>query len=160
MRSPIAPFLAADVPTSAVAGTGLRFAYASAFSLQVVLALAVGALAVWLAPRTASPHDLMAGVLLAMAVLHLPLGLLLSWAVGRSPGKGPALVAALTAAVVLSVPAWFAVLLTVSAQRAPYVVTTWAVLALGYAAGLLLSPRWIQGAITPVEPTEPDGGRT
>lgn len=160
MRSPLAPFLAAEPPTPMVAGAGLRFVYASTFSLQVVLALAVGALLVWVAPRAARPHDLMAGVLLAMAVLHLPLGLVVAWAAGRAPGKGPALVGALTAAVVLAVPAWFAVLLTISAQRAPYVVAAWAVLALGYAAGLLLSPRWIQGAITPVDPTPPDGGRT
>jgi hypothetical protein len=158
MRSPIAPFLAADPPSSVVAGTGLRFAYASTFSFQVVLALAVGAVLVWLAPNTSRPHDLMAGVLLAMAVAHLPLGLLVAWAVSRSPGKGPALVGAVTAAVVLAVPAWFAVLMTISAQRAPYVVAAWAVLALGYALGFVLAPRWVQGAITPVPPTATDGG--
>jgi hypothetical protein len=158
MRSPIAPFLTADLPTSAAAGTGLRFVYASTFSLQVVLALAVGAVLLWLAPGASRPHDLMAGVLLTMAAVHLPLGLLLAWAASRSPGKGPALVGAVTAAVVLAVPAWFAVLLTISAQRAPYVVAAWAVLALGYAVGFMLAPRWVQAAITPVPPTATDGG--
>jgi hypothetical protein len=158
MRSPIGPFLAAATPTSVVAGTGLRFVYASTFALQVVLALAVGAVLVSLAPNTSRPHDLLAGVLLAMAALHLPLGLLLAWAVSRSPGKGPALVGAVTAAVVLAVPAWFAVLLTISAQRTPYVAAAWAVLAVGSAVGFMLAPRWVQGALTPVPPTSPDGG--
>jgi hypothetical protein len=102
-----------------------------------------------LAPRTAQPHDLMAGVLVAMAAAHLPLGLVLAWAVSRPPGKGSALVGALTAAVVLSVPAWFAVLLSITAQRTPYVLVTWSLLAAGYLGGMLLAPRWVRAATTP-----------
>lgn len=156
MRTPLSELLAAAVPDAATAASGIRFVYGVTFLAQVVLAVIVGATLVWLGPRTARPHDLMAGILPVMAAAHLPLGLVLAWAVGRAPGKGSALVGALTAAVVLSVPAWFAVLLAITAQRTPYVVGAWSLLAAGYAAGMALSPGWVRGATTP--PPVAEGG--
>jgi len=152
MRTPLAPYLAAEVPDATTAGSGLRFVYAALFVAQVALALLVGIALVALAPSGARPHDLTSAVLLSMAALHLPLGLLLAWAVSRRPGKGSALVGALTAAVVLSVPAWFAVLLAITGQRSAFVAAGWGLVAVGYAGGLALTPRWIRGATRPAEP--------
>jgi hypothetical protein len=152
MRTPLAPYLAAEVPDAATAGSGLRFVYAALFLAQVALAVVVGGALVALAPSAARPHDLTSSVLLTMAALHLPLGLLLAWAVSRRPGKGSALVGALTAAVVLSVPAWFAVLLAITGQRGGFVAAGWSLVALGYAGGLALTPGWVRGAMRPAEP--------
>jgi hypothetical protein len=156
MRTPLSALLAAEAPDAATAGSGIRFVYAVTFLVQVALAVTVGATLAWLGPRTARPHDLMAGIFLVMAASHLPLGLVVARAVSRAPGKGSALVGALTAAVVLSVPAWFAVLLAITAQRTPYVVGAWSLLAAGFAAGMALSPGWVRGATTP--PPVAEGG--
>ncbi|MDA0700004.1 MAG: hypothetical protein O3A02_02195 [bacterium] len=152
MRTPLAPFLVAELPDAATAGSALRFVYAATFLAQVALAVAVGALLVWIGPSSGRPHDLMSAVLVAMAAVHLPIGLLLAWAVSRRPGKGSALVGALTAAVVLSVPAWFAVLLAITGQRFPYVAAAWALVALGYAGGMVLTPSWVRRATLPADP--------
>lgn len=158
MRTPLSSLLAAEVPDPATAGAGIRFVYAITFLAQVALAVTVGVGLSWLGPRTARPNDLVAAILVLMAAAHLPLGLVLAWAVSRRPGKGSALVGALTAAVVLSVPAWFAVLLSITSQRTPYVWVAWSLLAAGYAAGMALSPRWVRGATTPPRLAQGDAG--
>jgi hypothetical protein len=158
MRTPLSDLLAADPPDPATAGAGIRFVYGITFLVQVALAVAVGAALSSLGPSAARPHDLMAGVLVVMAAAHLPLGLVLARAVSRPPGKGAALVGALTAAVVLSVPAWFAVLLSITAQRTPYVGVAWSLLAAGYLGGMALSPRWVRGATTPQRLAPGDAG--
>jgi hypothetical protein len=155
MRTPLSALLATELPDPATAGAGIRFVYATLFLAQVALAVTVGAAVGSIAPRAAQPHDLVAGVLVVMAAAHLPFGLVLAWAVSRPPGKGSALAGALTAAVVLSVPAWFAVLLSITAQRTPYVWIAWSLLAAGYLGGMGLSPRWVRGATTP-PPAEGD----
>ena len=157
MRSPLTPFLAADVPTPGVAGPALRFVYAVVFLAQVVLAAAVAAVLFAVLPTPPRPNDWVAGVLLAFAALHLPLGGGLAWAASGSPGKGAALAGAITAAVLLSVPAWFLALATLSAQRAPFLLAGLALVMIGYGLGFAFLRRFVRAATTPVEPPQGTG---
>ncbi|MFN2322427.1 MAG: hypothetical protein ABR510_05655 [Trueperaceae bacterium] len=154
MRSPLTPFLAAEVPTHGVAGSALRMAYAAVFLAQVALAAVVGAVLFAALPTPPRPNDWVAGVLVAFAALHLPLGAGLAWAASRSAGKGAALAGAITAAVLLSVPAWFLALAMLSAQRTPFLLAGGALLAVGYGVGFAFVPRFVQAATTPVERPE------
>lgn len=163
MRTPLRAYLAADVPTPAVAAHGLRFAYAGVFVAQVVVATAAGALLAWALPSAPRPNDLVAGVLVAFAALHLPLGGALTWMASKAMGKGAALAGAITAAVLLSVPAWFVALLLVSAQRPVFVLAGGLLLAVGYGLGFAFTPRFVRAATTPPAttrtPSTTDGGR-
>ena len=154
MRSPRTPFLAADVPTPAVASAALRLVYAVVFLAQVVLAGAVGVALFAALPSPPRPNDWVAGVLIGFAALHLPLGGGLAWASSGSPGKGAALAGAITAAVLLSVPAWFLALATLSAQRPPFLLAGLALVAVGYGIGFAFLPRFVRAATTPVDPPE------
>ena len=167
MRSPLTPFFATRIPTVGVAGAALRFAYAAVFLAQVALAAVVGAVLFAALPTPPRPNDWVAGVLMAFAALHLPLGGGLAWAASRSPGKGAALAGAITAAVLLSVPAWFLALAVLSAQRLPFLVAGLALVAVGYGIGFAFVPRFVRAATTPVEEAsqfpaadaEPDAGQ-
>jgi hypothetical protein len=152
MRSPLTPFLAAALPAPAVAAAALRFVYAAVFLAQVALAAIVGVLLFAALPSPPRPNDWVAGVLIAFAALHLPLGGGLAWAASRSPGKGAALAGAITAAVLLSVPAWFLALATLSAQRPPFLLAGMALVAVGYGLGFAFLPRFVRAATTPVDP--------
>ena len=152
MRSPLTPFLAADVPTAATAAAALRFVYAVVFLAQVALAAVVGAALFSALPSPPRANDWVAGVLVGFAALHLPLGGGLAWAASRSPGKGAALAGAITAAVLLSVPAWFLALATLSAQRAPFLLAGVVLVAVGYGLGFAFLRRFVRAATTPVEP--------
>lgn len=168
MRSPLSPFLAAEVPTEPVAAAALRFVYAAVFLAQVVLAAAVGTVLFSALATPPRSNDWVAGVLVAFGALHLPLGGGLAWAASRSPGKGSALAGAITAAVLLSAPAWFLALATLSAQRTPFLMAGLALVAVGYGLGFAFLRRFVRAATTPVEAPEatgPDaegegGGRT
>lgn len=150
MRSPLTPFFAADVPSGPVAGSALRFVYASVFVAQTLLALVIGTALAAALPTPPRPNDGIAAVLLIFGFVHLPLGVALAWAASRAPGKGTALGGAIVAAVVLSVPAWFLALAVLSAQRSPYLFAGAGVLAVGYALGFALVPRFVRAACTPV----------
>ncbi len=152
MRTPLTAFFAADVPTPAVAANGVRFAYAVVFVAQVVVAGAAAALLAWALPSSSRPNDLVAGVLVAFAAVHLPLGAALAWSASSSAGKGTAMAGAITAAVLLSVPAWFVALLVVSAQRPVFLLAGGALLAVGYGLGFAFTPRFVRAAITPPTP--------
>lgn len=154
MRSPLAPFLAAEVPTPEVAAAALRFVYAVVFLAQVALAAVVGAALFAALPNPPRSNDWVAGVLVGFAALHLPLGGGLAWAASRSPGKGAALAGAITAAVLLSVPAWFLALATLSAQRPPFLLAGLALVAVGYGLGFAFLRRFVRAATTPVEVPE------
>ncbi|MDF1522327.1 MAG: hypothetical protein P1P87_05840 [Trueperaceae bacterium] len=150
MRTPLTPFFAAEVPSGPVAGAALRFAYGSVFLAQTLLALVIGTALAAALPTSPRPNDAIAAVLLAFGVVHLPLGVVLAWAASRAPGKGTALGGAIAAAVALSVPAWFLALAVLSAQRSPFLFAGAGVLAVGYALGFALVPRFVRAACAPV----------
>lgn len=156
MRTPLTAYLAADVPSPPVAAHALRLAYAVVFVGQVGVASVAAGLLAWALPAPPRPNDLVAGVLVAFAAAHLPLGAALAWSASGSPGKGAALAGAITAAVLLSVPGWFVALLVVSAQRPLFVLAGGALLAVGYGLGFALTPRFVRAATTPPPPPADD----
>ncbi len=149
MRTPLTAYLAAGVPSAAVAANGVRFTYAVVFVGQVVIAGAVAAVLAWALPSLPRPNDLVAGVLVAFAAGHLPLGGVLAWSASSSAGKGTALAGAIMAAVLLSVPAWFVALLAISAQRPVFLMAGGLLLAVGYGLGFAFTPRFVRAATTP-----------
>ena len=153
-RTPLAPFLAAEVPTPGVAAAALRFVYAAVFLAQVALAAVVGSVLFAALTAPPRPNDWVAGVLVGFAALHLPLGGGLAWAASRAPGKGAALAGAITAAVLLSVPAWFLALATLSGQRTPFLLAGLALVVVGYGLGFAFLRRFVRAATAPVEREE------
>jgi len=148
-RGPLAPLFGSAPPALGAALRALRWAYAGSFLAQSVLALAVGlGLSAVLGARP-RPNDVVALVLLGMAVVHVVLGVALGYALAGRPGRAAALAAAVATAVALSVPAWFAALMVVSSQRTPFLAGIVAVLALAYVAGFALTPRCARAALLP-----------
>ncbi len=154
LRGPLAALLAAAPPEPATALRAVRWTYAVVFVAQTVLALVVSlGLAALLGTR-GRPSDVLAGVLLAMSLLHVPVGVALAYALAGRPGRGAAVASATAAAVALSVTAWFAALMAVSGQRSSFLVGAFAVVALAYLAGFALTPRCARAALRP-EPARP-----
>lgn len=153
---PLAALWGPEPPSPAAAAGPLRLAYAGVFLAQTLLALAVALTLLLVTGARPRPHDVMAGVLLGMALLHVPLGVALGYAASGAPGRGAGLAGALGAGVALSVTAWFAALAFVSGQRPPWLVASVGVVALAYLAGFALTPRFARAAARADEPTTPD----
>ncbi|CAN5664162.1 hypothetical protein BH23DEI1_BH23DEI1_05910 [soil metagenome] len=154
-RGPLAPFLAADEPSLAVATQALRFVFLGLFGAQVTVALALGATVAAFVPQRPAPHDVFALVLVAMAALHVPLAWLLSAAARRSGGKQAALSSTVLGGVLASVPAWFAALMLISGQRSVYLLFVMTILAAAYALGFIGAGRAAVAATRPIA----DAGR-
>jgi len=146
-------FAAGPTPDEFEAAGLLRLVYLSIFGLQLVLALGVGALLAAFVGARGAPNDIVAVVLLVMAVLHLPLGWAMGRAAVRAGGRQAALSGIIAAAVLLSIPAWFGVLLLISGQRPLYLMGIAAVISVGYSLGFLLTGVAAKVAATP--PAEP-----
>jgi len=132
-------FASGPPPDAGEAAALLRLVYLAVFGGQVLLALLVGLLIAALVPSRGAPNDIVAVVLLAMALFHLPLGWLLGRATVHAGGRQSALSGIIAAAVLFSIPAWFGVLLLVSGQGPVYLVAMAAVLSIGYVLGFLLT---------------------
>jgi len=117
----------------------LRSVYALMFLGQLVVALALAIVVRLLSHMHTNPSPLLGWVLVALACLELPLGLVLAGLAGlagRGPDRRRALSAALLGAVVLSTPAWFAALALATGQGGMPVLVLWGLLALYYAVGV------------------------
>ena len=154
LRGPLGALLAAAPPDLATARHAVRWTYAIVFLAQTLLALAVSLGQTALLGTRGRPSDVLAGVLLAMSLLHVPVGLALGYALAGRPGRGAAVASATAAAVALSVTAWFAALMAVSNQRTSFLVAAFVVVALAYLAGFALTPRCARAALRP-EPGAP-----
>ena len=132
-------FASGPPPDAFEAAALLRLVYLGVFGAQLVLALLVGLLLAAFVPGRGAANDIVAVVLLAMALFHLPLGWVLGRAAVRAGGRQGALSGIIAAAVLLSIPAWFGVLLLVSGQRPAYVMGVAAVVSIGYSLGFLLT---------------------
>lgn len=141
MIGPLRPYFEAEVPTRAQAELALRLVFLGVFGAQVVVAFAVGLGIAAAVPSRPRPNDAFAVVLLVMGAAHLPLGWLLAAAARHAGGKQAAMSSTILSAVLLSVPAWFAALLVVSAQRPLYLLVAAALLSLAYALGFLATGR-------------------
>jgi len=154
LRGPLGALLAAATPDLATALRAVRWTYAIVFLAQTLLALAVSlGLAALLGTRV-RPSDVLAGVLLAMSLVHVPVGVALGYALAGRPGRGAAVASATAAAVALSVTAWFAALMAVSGQRPSFVAAALTVVALAYLTGFALTPRCARATLHP-EPAAP-----
>jgi len=156
LRGPLGALLAAGPPDLGTALRGVRWTYAIVFMAQTLLALAVSLGLTALLGTRGRPSDVLAGVLLAMSLLHVPVGLALGYALAGRPGRGAAVASATAAAIALSVTAWFAALMAVSGQRPSFLAGAFAVVALAYLAGFALTPRCARAALRP-EPAPPGG---
>lgn len=132
-------FASGPAPTVTEAAGILRLVYVLVFAAQALLALVVGTLLAVFVPARGAANDVVAIVLLVMALFHLPLGWVLGGAAVRAGGRQGALSGIIATAVMLSIPAWFGVLMLVSGQRPPYLTGIVVIVAVGYALGFLLS---------------------
>lgn len=153
MIARIRAFASGPPPEPFEAAALLRQVYLATFALQLLLALAIGGLVALLVPVRGAPNDVVALVLLAVAVAHLPLGWALARTAIRAGGRPSALSGVVAAAMLFSIPAWFGVLLVVSGQRPLALIAIAAVISVGYALGFLLTGLATQVATTP----EPEG---
>jgi hypothetical protein len=155
LRGPLGALLGADAPTLPTALRAVRLTYAVVFMAQTLLALLVSVTLMLLVDGRPRPSDVLAGVLLAMSLLHVVIGLALGYALAGRPGRGAAIASATAAAVALSVTAWFAALMVASGQRPSWLVAAFAVVSLAYLAGFALTPRCARAALRP-EPSPKD----
>ncbi len=124
----------------------LRLVYLAVFGLQLLVALLTGSVLAWLVPGAGAANDVLAIVLLGMALFHLPLGWLLGRAAIRAGGRQAALSGIISAAVLFSIPVWFGVLLLVSGQRPVYLMGIAALVSVGYSLGFLMTSHAAQVA--------------
>jgi len=149
-------FASGPPPDAFEAAAVLRIVYLAVFGLQLLLALLVGIVVAWSMPGRGAANDVLAAVLVAMAVFHLPLGWLLGRAAIRAGGRQAALSGIISAAVLFSIPAWFGVLLLVSGQRPVALMGIAAVVSVGYSLGFLLTGHAAQVAAS----SDPNGDPT
>lgn len=123
----------------------LRPLFVLGFGAQLALAAAVGALA-WLILPRGPANPLLAPVLVALALVQLPLALALGASAARAPTRRAALGATLLSATLLGVPAWFLALAAALGAGGLYLALLAALLALGYALGMLLCARFARRA--------------
>lgn len=148
-------FLATERPTFGGALAALRLVFLALFGAQVVVALAIGVGVALVLPVRPAPNDAFAFVLLVFAAGHVPLAWVLGRAAARGAGKQAALSATVVGAVVNAVPAWFAALMVISAQRAPFLAAAAAVLCLAYGIGFATVSAAARAATrTPPAPAE------
>jgi len=147
-------FASGPAPDSLEAAALLRIVYLVVFGGQLLVAMLVGVLLAALAPGRGAANDIVAVVLLAMALFHLPLGWVLGRSAVRAGGRQGALSGVIAAAVLLSIPAWFGVLLLVSGQRPAYLLGVAAVVSVGYALGFLLTGLAAQVAAADAPPSD------
>lgn len=142
MFSGLRRFLLEPTPARVQAAAPLRLLFALAFFGQFgVVALAWPLLALFATPAPAS-SPLTAQVLLGVALLELPLGLLVAEMVARPGGKEGAMAGAIALGVVLATPAWFALFVWLSGGARLYLAAFWGVLALYYLLGWVLAVRY------------------
>jgi hypothetical protein len=147
-------FASGPPPDPVEAAALLRLVYLAVFGGQLLLAMTVGLLLAAFVPGRGAANDIVAVVLLAMAVFHLPLGWVLGRAAVRAGGRQGALSGIIAAAVMFSIPAWFGVLLLVSGQRPVYLMGVAAVVSIGYSLGFLLTAVAAQVAAADAPPPD------
>jgi len=120
---------------------GLRLSYSAAFLLQPLFALLFGGVLLLIAAPQAAASALMSQVLIALAILQLPVALAMAYGLGRSGGKGALIAASIVLGVLLATPAWLALFAWLIGSAPLYLVILLGLLAIYYALGLALSGR-------------------
>jgi len=132
------------------AASFLRLAYAASFLAQVVVAALIAVVVRALAGGPGSPSALLAWLLVAFAVMELPVALLVTARMGAARSRRSALTAAILAGTMLASSAWFAALALATGQRGTPVFLLLALVTIGYAVGFFAVGRL---ARTPLDAT-------
>jgi len=128
------------LPATRSAAT-LRLVYALTFMAQVLVAALVAAVVRWLAGGNPRPSDLLAWVLVALAIMQLPFAALASSRLGTIATRQAALARTLFTAVILASTAWAAALALATGQRGASVYVLLSLVLLSYALGFLAVSR-------------------
>jgi len=125
---------------------GLRLSFRAAFLLQPIFASLVGgALLLIITPQTAASAGLaiatamMSQILIALALLQLPVALAIAYGLGRSGGKGALIAASIALGVLLATPAWLALFACLIGSAPRYLVILLSLLILYYVLGLVIA---------------------
>lgn len=127
------------------------------FAAQVIFAMAVGVLVSALAPGTVRPNDFLGWVLVALALMQVPLAVGVAARLGSIGSRQAALSRALLAAVVLAGTAWFAALAIVTGQQGFSVYLLVALVAGAYGLGFITIGRLARAAATLPPDRKPAG---
>lgn len=145
-------FLLEPTPTPAQAAAPLRTLFALAFLGQFgVVALAGVGLALVATPVSAG-NPLVAQMLLAVALLELPVAFWVAEMVARPGGKEGAMAGAIALGVVLATPVWLALFAWLSGSAALYLLLFAGLILLFYTFGVLLAPRYARRLEPEVSP--------
>jgi hypothetical protein len=128
------------LPVSRSAAT-VRLVYALAFMAQVLVAAVVAVLVRALAGGSPRPSEVLAWVLVALAVMQLPFAALLSTRLGSIATRQAALARTLFTAIVLASTAWATALALATGQRGLSVYVLLSLVMLAYALGFLAVSR-------------------
>lgn len=130
--------------------------YVLTFMAQVLVAAVVAVLVRALAGGDPQPNDLMAWLLVALAVMQLPLAALTASRLGSIGSRQAALSRTLFTAIVLSSMAWFTALALATGQRGLSVYLLLMLVMLGYGLGFLVVSRLAgHAALLPPSPAQP-----
>jgi len=119
----------------------VRTVYALAFMAQVVVATVVAVAVRALAGGAPRPSDFLAWVLVALAVMQLPLAALSASRLGAIGSRQAALSRTLFTAITLSATAWFTALAVATGQRRLSVYLPLALVMMAYGLGFLVVSR-------------------
>ncbi|MBS3967123.1 MAG: hypothetical protein KGZ60_07725 [Truepera sp.] len=118
---------------------GLRLSYSAAFLLQPLCAGLFGGVLLLIAAPQAAASALMSQMLIALALLQLPVALAMAHRLGRSGGKGALIAASIVLGVLLATPAWLALFAWLIGSAPRYLVILLSLLSLYYALGLAIA---------------------
>ena len=146
MRRSFESYLNTEPLPSWRAAAFLRAVFVAAFTSQVVVAVAVGVLVSALAPGTPRPNAILGWVLVAFAVMEIPLAVAVASRLGSAGSRRAVLSRVILAAVVLAGTAWFAVLAVATAQQGASVYLLIALVAGAYGLGFISVGRLARAA--------------
>jgi hypothetical protein len=118
---------------------GLRLIYTTAFWLQPLFALLFGGVLLLVTTPHAAAPALMSQMLIALALLQLPVAIAMAYGLGRSGGKGALIAASIALGVLLATPAWLALFAWLIGSVPRYPVSLLGLLILYYALGLAIA---------------------
>lgn len=151
MIAPIATlqaFIRAKKPSYVQAVISLRLVFVAMVLAQTLLALLVAVgLRFIQAPNNSSASPLMGVILLLMALMQLPIGVVLAERFGQQRGKQGALAATLLLAVVWSSVMWFAAFAWLTGAPVWLLMVFVAVFGVAYGVGVGLCGRYAQLAL-------------
>lgn len=119
----------------------LRSVYALSFMGQVVVAVVVAAAVRLLAGGTPRPNDLLAWVLVVLALLQMPFAALVLTRLGGLANRQGALTRTLFSATLLASTAWFTALALATGQRGTAVYVLLVLVLFAYGIGFLATSR-------------------